>query len=91
MWPAIQRAVFAQVHEYRSLRSPGTVGSPLRRAVAEGWSAVMLGSWASVFLLPICVPSDYELDVDWPVISPDLPDDADDEEDEEAEFLRIAI
>jgi hypothetical protein len=54
----------------------------------------MPGSWASEFLLPICVPSDYELDVDWPVISPGLPDDADDadedEDDEDDELLRIA-
>jgi hypothetical protein len=54
----------------------------------------MPGSWASEFLLPICVPSDYELDVDWPVLFPDLPDDADDEDDEddgeEEELLRIA-
>ena len=54
----------------------------------------MIGSWASEFLLPIGVPSDYELDVDWPVISPGLPDDADDadedEDDEDDELLRIA-
>ena len=58
----------------------------------------MRGSWASEFLLPICVPSDYELDVDWPVLSPGLPDDADDaddededdEDDEDDELLRIA-
>ena len=48
----------------------------------------MIGSWASVALQPICVPSDYELDVDWPLVFPDLPDDA--EEDDEEELLRIA-
>lgn len=54
----------------------------------------MPGSWASEFLLPIGVPSDYELDVDWPLVFPELPDDdeddEDDEEDEDDELLRIA-
>jgi len=36
------------------------------------------------FLLPICVPSDYELDVDWPLWVPDFPGY------EEDELLRIA-
>ena len=48
----------------------------------------MIGSWESVFLQPICVPSDYELDVDWPLVFPDLPDDA--EEDDGEELLRVA-
>ena len=50
-------------------------------------------SWASVFLLPICVPSDYELEVYWPLLVPDFPGYEEDEEDEEAEedeLLRIA-
>jgi hypothetical protein len=56
----------------------------------------MIGSWASVFLLPICVPSDYELEVYWPLLVPDFPgyeedeDDEEDEEDEEEELLWIA-
>jgi hypothetical protein len=53
----------------------------------------MIGSWASEFLLPIGVPNDYELDIDWPVVLPELPgDDEDDdtEEDDEDELLRIA-
>jgi hypothetical protein len=56
----------------------------------------MIGSWASVFLLPICVPSDYELEVYWPLLVPDFPgyeedeDDEDDEDDEEDELLWIA-
>ena len=50
----------------------------------------MIGSWASEFLLPIGVPSDYEMDVDWPVLPSGLPDDVDDEDDEDDELLRIA-
>ena len=53
----------------------------------------MICPWSSVFLLPIGVPSDYELDVDWPIVLPDLPDDDDDEEpdeDDEEELLGIA-
>jgi hypothetical protein len=41
-----------------------------------------------VFLLPKGVPSDYELDVDWPVVLPELPDEDDDDPEEEA--LRMA-
>jgi hypothetical protein len=50
-------------------------------------------AWASVFLLPICVPSDYELEVYWPLLTPDFPgyeEDEVDEEDEESELLLIA-
>ena len=52
----------------------------------------MVGSWASVFLLPICVPSDYELEVYWPLLVPDFPsyEEDEDEEDGEDELLRIA-
>jgi len=51
----------------------------------------MPGSWALEFLPAIGVPSDYELDENWPVLFPDLPDDADDGDDgEEEDFLRIA-
>ena len=49
-------------------------------------------SWASVFLLPICVPSDYELEVYWPLLVPDFPgyEEDEDEEDYEDDLLRIA-
>ena len=47
----------------------------------------MVGSWASKFLLPIGVPNDYELDVDWPIVLPELPDDDEDEDAEEDEEL----
>jgi len=53
----------------------------------------MVGSWASKFLLPIGVPNDYELDVDWPIVLPELPDDDEDddtEEDEDEDLLGIA-
>ena len=45
-----------------------------------------------MFLLPICVTSDYELDVDWPVVLPDFPDNDEDysEEDDEEVALRMA-
>jgi hypothetical protein len=49
-------------------------------------------AWASVFLLPICVPSDYELEVYWPLLVPDFPgyEEDEDEEDYEDDLLRIA-
>ena len=53
----------------------------------------MICPWSSVSLPPIGVPSDYELDVDWPLVLPDLPNDDDDEEpdeDDEEELLGIA-
>jgi len=48
----------------------------------------MIGPWSSVSLPPICVPSDYELEFDWPIALPALPDD--DEDDDEEELLGIA-
>ena len=50
----------------------------------------MICPWSSVSLPPIGVPSDYELDVDWPLVLPDLPNDDDDEEpDEDAGALPV--
>ena len=47
----------------------------------------MIGSWASKFLNPVGVPSDYELDVDLPLVFPELPDDEDDEDGEDEDHL----
>ena len=52
----------------------------------------MICPCSSVFLLPIGVPLDYELDVDWPIALPALPDDDEDDDgdDDEDELLRVA-
>ena len=52
----------------------------------------MIAKWASEFLLPVGVPNDYDLDVDWPVVLPEVPDDDEDdaEEDEDDDLLRLA-
>jgi len=47
----------------------------------------MPGSWASEFLLPIGVPSDYELGYDLPLVFPDMPDDDDMDEDQDQYHL----
>ena len=43
----------------------------------------MICPWSSVSLPPIGVPSDYELDVVWPLVLPDLPNDDYEEPDED--------
>jgi len=53
----------------------------------------MIGRWSLVFLPPIGVPSDYELDVDWPIALPALPDDDEDDDygdDDDEESLALA-
>ena len=50
------------------------------------------GSRASVSLPPIGVPSDYELEFDWPITLPALPDDDEDDDgdDDDGESLALA-
>ena len=53
----------------------------------------MIGPWSLVFLPPIGVPSDYELDVDWPIALPALPDDDEDDDyggDDDEESIALA-
>ena len=51
----------------------------------------MIGPWASVSLPPICVPSDYELDVDWPIALPALPDDDEDDDGDDGDEESLAL
>ena len=51
----------------------------------------MICPWSSVSLPPICVPSDYELDVDWPIALPALPDDDEDDDGDDGDEESLAL
>lgn len=70
-------------------RGNGSVGrltrSPRRRKTR------MIGPWTSVSLPPICVPSDYELEFDWPITLPALPDDDEDDDGDDDDGESLAL